>query len=75
MRRVGEVGMRRAQVARELVQGIVPDEDARRRVQHTIVGVEFLDAGATASGVPLAKDLLKVSVQQLMNSIRHSVSP
>src|SRR5262249_53969316 len=69
VRRVGEVGMRGAQVARELVQGIVPDEDARRRVQHTIVGVEFLDGSATASCVPLAKDLLKVSVQQFMNSV------
>jgi len=47
------------------------DEDAGLHVQDTVIGVEFLDRRATASGVSLAENLLEVSVQQFMNSIRH----
>jgi hypothetical protein len=40
----------------------MPDENARRHIQHTVIGVEVLDCRTTAGGVSLAKDLLKVAV-------------
>jgi hypothetical protein len=40
----------------------MPDENAGRHIQDTVIGVEFLDCRTTAGGVPLAKDLLEVAV-------------
>jgi len=40
----------------------VPDENARKHIQDTVIGIEFLDCRTTAGGVPLSKDLLKVAV-------------
>ena len=66
-RRVREVRMRRTQITCEFVQRVMADEDAGLHVQDTVIGVEFLDRRATASGVSLAENLLEVSVQQFMN--------
>jgi hypothetical protein len=59
--RVPEVRMGRAQVSCELVPRVAPDEDADRHIEDAVLGVELLDAGATAGGD--AEDLLKVAVQ------------
>ena len=66
--------VRRAQVAGEFVQGIVPDENSRRHVEHAVVRIQLQNRGTTAGGIPLAKDLLKVSVQELVNPFRHGPS-
>ena len=52
----------RTQVSSELVQRIVPDENARRETEHTVIGVELLDCRTTAGGVPFTENLLQVSV-------------
>jgi hypothetical protein len=49
----------------------VSDEDAGRRIDDTIVRVWLLDRRTTASGVPLAENLLEVAVQKFMNPIGH----
>jgi hypothetical protein len=66
--------LRRTQITCEFVQRVMADEHAWPRVQGAVTGVEFLDGRATACGVSLAESLLEVSVQQLMNPVRHGVS-
>jgi hypothetical protein len=51
------------------------NENAERRVQDTVIGVEFRDRRATAGGVSLAENLLEVSVQQFINPVRYRISP
>jgi hypothetical protein len=62
-RGVGEMRMRRTQLARELVQRVVSDENTGRDIYLAIVGVEFLDCRAAPGGVAFAEDFLKVTVQ------------
>jgi hypothetical protein len=69
MRAVGEVGMRRTQIACELIQRVPVDENAGRRVEDTVIGVKLLDCRTAAGGVSFAENLLKVSVQQFMNPV------
>jgi hypothetical protein len=49
MRRINEMRMRRSEIASELVQRVVTDERAGRRLQHTVFGVKFLNCGPSAS--------------------------
>ena len=51
---------------------VVSNNDTGRNVQHTVFSIEVLNGGAAASHVTFAKDLLKVAVQKLNNSIVHS---
>src|ERR1700733_2204916 len=51
-----------------------PDENSRRRVQHAIGRIELLDRRTTTFWIPFAKDLLEVTVQKFVNSLRHSRS-
>src|SRR6266550_8443074 len=53
----------------------MPDENSRRHIEHAVVRIQLLNRGTTAGRVPLAKDLLKVAVQEFVNSFRHSPSP
>src|SRR5258707_15598476 len=53
----------------------MPDENSRRHIKHAVVRIQLLNRGTTAGGIPLAKDLLKVAVQEFVNSFRHSLSP
>jgi hypothetical protein len=62
VRRVGEVRVSRTQVSRELVQGVAPDENAGRRIEEAVIGVELLDRRTTTSGVAFAENLLEVAV-------------
>ena len=60
--RVDKMRVSRAQVSRKLVQGVAPNKDAGRRVEDTVVGVEFADRRTTAGGVAFAENLLEVAV-------------
>src|SRR5690349_16458678 len=53
----------------------MPDENSRRHIQHAVVRIQLLNRGTTAGGIPLAKNLLKVAVQEFVNSLRHGPSP
>jgi hypothetical protein len=44
-------------------------------VQHAIFSIQVLNGGAAASCITFAKDVLKVAVQKLNNSIIHSSIP
>jgi hypothetical protein len=44
----------------------MPDENPRRHIEHAVVRIQLLNRGTTAGGIPLAKDLLKVAVQELV---------
>jgi len=59
----------RAEASRELVQRIMPYENAGGHIEDTIIGVEFLDCHTTAGGVPFAEDFLQVSVKQFVDPI------
>jgi hypothetical protein len=61
-RRIREARVSRSQVSCELVQGVAPDENARRRIKDAVVGVERLDRRTTTSGVAFAENLLEVAV-------------
>src|SRR6202023_1372357 len=75
MRRVCEVRVSRTQVSCELVQCVVPDENAGRHIEDAVIGVELLDCRTTADGVAFTENLLEVAVQQFKNPGRHSATP
>jgi hypothetical protein len=75
VRRVYKVRMGRTQVSCELVQSVVPDENARRHIEDAVIGVELLYCRTTAGGVALAKNLLEVAVQQFTNPGRYGAPP
>jgi hypothetical protein len=52
----------RAQVSRKLVQGVAPNEDAGRRVEDAVIGVELADRRTTAASIAFAENLLEVAV-------------
>jgi hypothetical protein len=39
------------------------------------VRIQLLNRGTPADGIPLAKNLLKVAVQEFVNSFKHSPPP
>ena len=75
MGRVNEVWVRRAKVSGKFVEGGVPDEVARRDVEHAVFGIEFFNGGATPRRVALAENLLKVAMKQFMDTGIHNTSP
>jgi len=64
--------MGRAKIASELVQGFAPNEGARRYVEDTVFGIEFVDRGAAALGIALAKYLLKIAMKQFVHTVTHN---
>jgi hypothetical protein len=60
--RVDKMRVSRAQVSRKLVQGVAPNENAGRRVEDAVIGVEFPDRRTTAGGVAFTENLLEVAV-------------
>jgi hypothetical protein len=62
VRRVDKMRVSRAQVSRELVQGVAPNEDARRRVEDAVIDIEFRDRLTTAASIAFAENLLEVAV-------------
>src|ERR1700751_1484329 len=75
MGRIDKVWMCRAQLSGELVQSVVSNEDAGRDVQHAVFRIEVPDGGAAAGRVAFAKNLLKIAVQKLNNSLLHRPVP
>ena len=73
--RIDEVWMCRAEVSRELVESVVSNQDTGRDVQHAVFRIEIPDGGAAAGRVAFAKNLLKVAVQKLNNSLLHCPVP
>src|ERR1700691_3220893 len=74
VRRVYEVRVSRTQVSCELVQCVVPDQDAGRHVEGAVCGIELLDCRTTVAGVAFPEDLLEVAIEQFMNPVRHRAS-
>ena len=62
VRRIREARVSRTQVSCELVQCVAPDENAGRRVEDAVVGVELVDSRTTAGGVAFSENLLEVAV-------------
>jgi hypothetical protein len=62
VRRIREVRVSRTQVSRELIQCVMSDENAGRRIEDAVVGVELLDCRTTAGGVAFTENLLEVAV-------------
>jgi len=65
VRHVGEVRVRRAQIAGEFVQRIMPDQNSWRQIDHAVRRIQPLNRSTTAGGISFAKNLLKVSAQVL----------
>jgi hypothetical protein len=60
--RVDKMRVSRAQVSRKLVQGVAPNEDAGRRVEDAVIGVELADRRTTAASIAFAENLVAVAV-------------
>jgi hypothetical protein len=52
------------EIAGDLVQCVVTDESARRRVQHTVLGIKFLNGGPSASRIAFTEYFRKVALEQ-----------
>jgi len=61
MGRVSELRMRGSQVTCKFIEGIMPNEDTWRDIDHTVIRVEFLDGGASLRRVALSENFLKVT--------------
>jgi hypothetical protein len=68
MRRINKVGMRRSEIAGELVQCVVTDESAGRHAQHTIFGVKFLNCSPSASRITFTENFRKIAVEQRLDT-------
>src|SRR5258705_8052353 len=68
MRRINIVWMRRSEIAGELVQCVVTDESAGRHVQHTVLGIKFLNCGPSASRIAFAEYFRKIAVEQRLDT-------
>jgi hypothetical protein len=60
--------MRRSEIAGELVQCVVTNEDAGRHVQHAVFGVKFLNCGPSASRITFTENFRKVAVEQRLDT-------
>jgi hypothetical protein len=75
-RGVNEVRVRRAEIASKFIEGFRADEYAGRRIQHAVFHVELLNRGsAAARRITLAEDLLKITVEQLLDTVGHRLFP
>ena len=61
-RRIREARVSRTQVSCELVQCVVPDENAGRHIEDAVIAVELLDRRTTATCVAFAENVLEVAV-------------
>src|SRR5580700_7883504 len=68
MRRINIVRMRRPKIAGELVQCVVTDESAGRRVQHTVLGIKFLNGAPSASRIAFTEYFRKIAVEQRLDT-------
>src|SRR5438045_9578375 len=75
MRGVDEVRVGRPEIASKFVERFGADEEAGRRVQHAVFGIEVLDRCSAARRAALAKDLLKIALKQFADMVGHRLSP
>ena len=68
MRRINIVWMRRSEIAGELIQCVVTDESARRHVQHTVLGIKFLNCAPSASRITFTEYFRKIAVEQRLDT-------
>ena len=67
--------MGRPEIASKFVESFGADEYAGRHIQHAVFGVEFLDRCSAADRITLTEDLLKVTMEQFVNTVGHKISP
>jgi hypothetical protein len=60
--------MRRPEIAGELVQCVVTDESAGRHVQHTVLGIKFLNGAPSASRIAFTEYFRKIAVEQRLDT-------
>jgi hypothetical protein len=60
--------MRRSEIAGELVQCVVTDEGAGRHVQHTVLGIKFLNCASSASRITFTEYFRKIAVEQRLDA-------
>src|SRR6266481_5953769 len=68
MRRINIVWMRRSEIAGELVQCVVTDESAGRHVQHTVLGIKFLNCAPSASRITFTEYFRKITGEQRLDT-------
>ena len=68
MRRINIVWMRRSEIAGKLVQCVVTDERAGRHVQHTVLGIKFLNCAPSASRITFTEYFRKIAVEQRLDT-------
>src|SRR5882672_5587413 len=68
MRRIKIVWMRRSEIAGELVQCVATDESAGRHVQHTVLGIKFLNRAPSASRITFTEYFRKIAVEQRLDT-------
>src|SRR6202161_3400756 len=68
MRRINIVGMRRSEIAGELVQCVVTDESAGQHVQHTVLGIKFLNCAPSATRITFTEYFRKIAVEQRLDT-------
>src|SRR6266850_3753177 len=68
MRRINIVWMRRSEIAGELVQCVVTDESAGRHVQHTVLGIKFLNCVLSASPITFTEYFRKIAVEKRLDT-------
>src|SRR6202045_2450547 len=68
VRRINIVWMRRSEIAGELVQCVVTDESAARHVQHTVLGIKFLNCAPSASRITFTEYFRKIAVEQRLDT-------
>jgi len=61
------MGMRRPEIAGELVQCVVTNENAGRHVKHTVFGVKCLNCGPSAILIAFAENFSKIAVEQRLD--------
>ena len=61
------MGMRRPEIAGELVRCVVTNENAGRHVKHTVFGVKCLNCGPSAILIAFAENFSKIAVEQRLD--------
>ena len=73
-RGVMKVWMHRAEIACTFVESITPHEFAGWDFEYAVFGIEFVDRRAPARRVSLAEHLLKITMEQFVDSVIHKSS-
>ena len=72
-RGVNEVRMCGTEITGKFVKGFTPDHLAWRHIQLAILGIKLGDCRTASCRITLAEDLLKVAMQQFVDSVTHDI--